>query len=208
MKAWKSATVVASALLVAAGLIVGCSSSDSPSGPSGGVTVTGKLVQGGGGARGVAFRAAAADEPIVGAEVFVDGKATGVSTDAAGNVTLDLDPGTHTITVETGGVMSAPFTIVVEGVEALNVQFELEDNGTITTHEDVDDDGDLDANDDIDDDGDIDDDDADGDIDDDGDIDVDEDIDDDGDEDSGDHADEGDDATDGTDDDNEDDDNS
>lgn len=111
-------------------------------------------------------RAAAAGSrsaAVAGAIVFVDGVQVGV-TDAGGEIVLRLEPGTHTITVSSGGVTSAPFQVTIEEGEVLTLEVEMEKDGTLVVDQDKDHDGDVDDDDldddDDDDDGDDDDDDA------------------------------------------------
>lgn len=188
--------ILAAAAVVATGLFAGCGGGDgSPSSPSGGAVLRGRLLRGAGALAVV--RDAAPGSPIAGAEVLLDGQPTGVVTDANGEFTLTLPPGPHTISADVGGTVTGSLTFAVDGVADVTVEFELQPDGKLTTHDDVNDDGKIDDGDDIDDDGDIDDDDADGDIEDDGEIDVGDDSSDNGDDDSSGN---GDDNSDGSDD--------
>ena len=86
------------AALIHGGLLYGCGGKGTPAGPSGTaqvhLRVAGNVAGNAAAARGVA---------VGGAAVLVDGVEAGV-TDAGGEITISLEPGTHTITVSVDGM--------------------------------------------------------------------------------------------------------
>ena len=90
----------------------------------------------------VGARSAAA----AGATVNVDGSPAGV-TDAGGEILLQLAPGTYTITVDSGGVTSAPFQVTVAEGDVVTLEVEIAKDGTLVVEQDKDRDGDYDDDD-------------------------------------------------------------
>jgi hypothetical protein len=83
---------------------------------------------------------------VSGATVFVDGVAAGV-TDSNGEIVLQIDAGTHTITVSSGGVTSSAVQVSVAEGTAITLDVEIEADGTLAVEQDTDRDGDVDDND-------------------------------------------------------------
>jgi hypothetical protein len=81
-----------------------------------------------------------------GATVNVDGSPAGV-TDAGGEIVLQLAPGTYTITVDSGGVISAPFLVTVAEGDVVTLEVEIAKDGTLVVEQDKDRDGDYDDDD-------------------------------------------------------------
>jgi hypothetical protein len=83
---------------------------------------------------------------VSGATVFVDGVAAGI-TDSNGEIVLQIDAGTHTITVSSGGVTSSAVQVSVAEGTAITLDVEIEEDGTLAVEQDTDRDGDVDDND-------------------------------------------------------------
>jgi hypothetical protein len=83
---------------------------------------------------------------VSGATVFVDGVAAGI-TDSNGEIVLQIDAGTHTITVSSGGVTSSAVQVSVAEGTAITLDVEIEADGTLAVEQDTDRDGDVDDND-------------------------------------------------------------
>lgn len=160
MREWKGSALacIAAAACASFLLIGGCSSGDSPSGPSGTGNLRGRLVTSAP-ARSAAIVSAARSAAAVGAEIILDGVPTGSFTDAEGEFVLSVPAGTHTISVSLGGVTSAPITVEMPADGTVELEVELQADGSLEVEEDVDHDGDVDSDDDLNHDGDIDDDD-------------------------------------------------
>lgn len=149
------------ASLLQALLLTGCGGNSSPTGVANSGEVQLRLT----GAGVVSSRSAlgaARSVEVAGATVLVDGVPAGV-TDSSGEITLQLEAGTHSITITSGGVTSSTLSVTISEGEVLKLEVEMKADGTLDVEQDIDHDGDVDEEDD--DDGDIDDDD-DGDVDD------------------------------------------
>jgi hypothetical protein len=121
----------------------GCGGSSSPAGPGGNAEVRLKI------SHLAAARIAAGparSAAVSGATVLVDGVAAGV-TDATGEIVLQLDAGTHSITVSSGDVTSSSFQVTVADGESITLEVEMEQDGTLAIEQDTDRDGDVDGND-------------------------------------------------------------
>ena len=142
--------------------LTGCGGNSSPTGVANSGEVRLKLnsaaAVGAGNAR-AAFAASDSAE-IAGAAILVDGAPAGV-TDADGEITLQLEPGIHSITVSSGDVTSSTFQVTIGEGEVLTLEVEMEADGTLDIEQDIDHDGDVDDDDDLDDDDDVEDDDDD-----------------------------------------------
>ena len=70
-------------------------------------------------------------EPLIGANIYVEGSNTGTSTDANGNYILNVKTGTQTLTVSYVSYQSATETVNVEEGATVRQDFELELGGII-----------------------------------------------------------------------------
>jgi hypothetical protein len=124
-------------------VLSGCGGTSSPTAPGGDAEVKLRL------SRTAVARVAvggARSAAVSGATVFVDGVAAGV-TDSNGEIVLQIDAGTHTITVSSGGVTSSAVQVSVAEGTAITLDVEIEADGTLAVEQDTDRDGDVDDND-------------------------------------------------------------